>query len=311
MRTYIITGATGGLGLSTAKFLVKEPKTRLILAVRDMDRGQKIANEIGNNVELIELDLSSLDSVDSFIASWQGKINGLINNAGVQIVDETRLTEKERFEETFTVNHLAALKLTMGLRSFIDGGRVLFIGSGTHNPYNKSATMFGFRGARFESIIKCAKGLNKNGSIKQLGMDRYATSKFLNMVTTIELARRILLKKVSFFCFDPGLMAGTGLARTHSPPMRFIWTNFLPFVARLLPDTSTPKRSGKTAAWIMTSKELENKTGIIFSYDCKPSKRVWDKVFDSRIGKEIVDDSLDLLSRDGVKSRGAIGTGTN
>lgn len=296
MKTYIITGATGSLGRATATFLAQKPETRVILAVRNTDRGQSVAAEIGHNAEVLELDLSSFDSIDTFISSWRGNVTGLINNAGVQIVNETRFTKKEQFEETFAVNHLAALKLTMGLLPFLDDGRVLFIGSGTHNPNNRTATIFGFRGARFKSIKQCADGLDEIGSIRQIGMDRYATSKFLNMVTTIELARRMPSERVSFFCLDPGLMAGTGLARTAPAPLRFVWTNLLPFAAKLLPDTSTPTHSGKVAAWIVTSEELEKQTGIIFSFDCQPSKRVWENVFDPEIGRNVIDDSLNLLN---------------
>ena len=50
----------------------------------------------------------------------------------------------------------------------------------------------------------------------------------------------------------------------------------------------------------MTSKELEKQTGMIFSFDYKPSTRVWEKVFDPEIGKAVIDDSLNLLkSREG------------
>jgi NAD(P)-dependent dehydrogenase (short-subunit alcohol dehydrogenase family) len=295
MRTYIVTGATGGLGLAIAKFLSQEQETRVILAVRNTERGQRAATQIGHNAEVAELDLSSLDNIDAFASSWRGDVTGLINNAGVQIVNETRFTKNERFEETFAVNHLAALKLTMSMLPFLDGGRVLFIGSGTHNPNNRAATIFGFRGARFKSIKNCAKGLEENGSIGQIGMDRYATSKFLNMVTTVELARRMPPERVSLYCLDPGLMPGTGLARTAPAHMRFVWENILPVLAKLLPDTSTPKRSGKTAAWIMTGEEPKKESGSIFSFDRKPSKRVWDKVFDSEIGRSVIEDSLSLM----------------
>ena len=199
MKTYIITGATGGLGLSITRWLAKDLNNRIIIAVRDTTRGQAIATELGGNVEVAELDLGSLRCVDKFVESWKGEITGLINNAGVQIVNETRLTQREQLEETFVVNHLAALKLTLGLLPFLKGGRVLFIGSGTHNPKNRTATMFGFQGAKFESIAACAKGLDETGSIKQMGMDRYATSKYLNMVTTIELSRQFHKDQVAFF----------------------------------------------------------------------------------------------------------------
>lgn len=296
MRTYIVTGATRGLGRCIAENLAREAKTKVFLAVRNLDKGQCIASQLGKNVEAIKLDLNSFDSIEAFISSWKSNLAGLINNAGVQIVNETRFTKNEHFEETFAVNHLAALKLTMGMLPFLDGGRVLFIGSGTHNPNDKTATIFGFRGARFTSIKACAEGqAESRRSIGQIGMDRYATSKFLNMVTTVELARRIPAEKASFFCLDPGLMPGTGLARTAPAYMRFVWGNILPVVAKLMPGASTPKRSGATAAWIMTNEQLNEESGTIFSFNRNQAKLVWDKVFDSEIGKMVLDDSLHLF----------------
>lgn len=295
MRTFIITGATSGLGLAIAKSLALKPKTRVVLAVRDINRGKSIAATIGHNAEVVELDLISLDNIDVFVSSWAERITGVINNAGIQIVNETRFTKNNGFEETFAVNHMAALKLTIGMLPFLDGGRVLFIGSGTHNPNNKAATMFGFRGARFTSIKACAAGLDETGPIGQIGLDRYATSKFLNMVTTIELARRIPAERVSFFCLDPGMMPGTGLARTSGAFLRFVWSSILPFASKFLPDTSTTEQSGGAAAWIMTSKELNHQTGTVFSFDRNPSKLVWNPALEPEIGKRVIDDSLNMM----------------
>ncbi|OUS32401.1 hypothetical protein A9Q99_01015 [Gammaproteobacteria bacterium 45_16_T64] len=303
MKTYIITGATSGLGLSIAKSLAKDKENQVVFAVRDVVRGKILADTCGVNCSVMPLDLCSMRSVDDFIASWRGSIAGLINNAGVQIVGDTRFTDDE-LEETFVVNHLAALKLTQGLLPYMHLGRVLFIGSGTHNPKSITARLFGFRGARFESIEQCAKGSGNGGSkgdsSRRLGMDRYATSKFLNMVTTIEFSRRVSGTKVSFFCLDPGLMAGTGLARSAPLLVQFLWVNILPWLAKALPDTSTAERSGHAAAWIMTSAELEEKTGVVFSYDCKPAKNVWSRVYGAELGQSVMDDSMNLLSTDSV-----------
>lgn len=70
----------------------------------------------------------------------------------------------------------------------------------------------------------------------------------------------------------------------------------MPWLARMLPDTSTPERSGKIAAWIVASKDLEGLSGVIFSFDGKPSRNVWDKVFDSEIGRSVMNDSMELLN---------------
>jgi NAD(P)-dependent dehydrogenase (short-subunit alcohol dehydrogenase family) len=300
MQTYIVTGASRGLGLSIAKHLAQQPDTSVVLAVRDVQALQGKARDIGPHVTVQEIDMSSTASVRRFIENWSTPLTGLVNNAGIQMVDGTHTVEPEGYEQTFAVNHLNALRLTLGLFPYLQGARVLFIGSGTHNPNNWTAAMFGFRGALFESITKCADGLNTSRQIMQLGMDRYATSKFLNMVTTVELSRRVSEYRTAFYCLDPGLMAGTGLVRTAPSVVRFAWVHILPLIARHLPDTSTPLQSGAAAVWLMTTGGESLKHGGIYSFDKQLSRRCWDKVFDIDIGRRVLDESLDLMgiSRD-------------
>ncbi|MFH0782972.1 MAG: SDR family NAD(P)-dependent oxidoreductase [Pseudomonadota bacterium] len=298
MKTYIVTGGTRGLGLSIAKEIAKSNDSEVVLAVRDIERGAAVAAQIGENVSVKALNMSSSTSVDNFLNDWNNPIAGLVNNAGVQIVNATRQTDEEGYEETFAVNHLYALKLTIGLLGHLEGGRVLFIGSGTHNPKNWAATIFGFRGAQYETIRKCAEGLNSSPKIDQLGMDRYATSKFLNMVSTVELARRISPNKTKFYCLDPGMMPGTGLARTAPAHLQFAWNNILPIISRIMPDSSTPARSGQAGAWLMTADNSLLNNGGIYSYDRKPSTRVWAKIFSSEIGCSVLDESMEMLGLD-------------
>lgn len=294
MKTYIVTGATSGLGLAMAEQLLAA-NHRVILAVRDINKGAEVAETLGGVCEARFLDLTSLDSVKQFCQDWNGPIDGLINNAGVQITDETRIDEQFQLEETFLVNHLSPLLLTLGLLPFLNQGRVLFIGSGTHDPNHLAARLFGFQGEKFESISACALGLNQKGGYKRLGMDRYATSKFLNTVTTVELSRRFDASQTQFFCLDPGLMAGTGLARTAPSVQQWFWRNVLPIVARLLPDTSTTECSAAAAIWIMTSETNERKSGEVFSFDRKKAKHVIDRVNNSEIGRAVFDDSIRLV----------------
>ncbi len=298
MKTYIVTGGARGLGFSIAEKIAKSNNSEVVLAVRDIESAAAAAERIGENVSIKEINMSSSTSVENFLNNWNKPIAGLVNNAGVQIVNATRRTDEEGYEETFAVNHLYALKLTVGLLGHLRGGRVLFIGSGTHNPKNWTATIFGFRGARYETIRKCAEGLNTSSKIDQLGMDRYATSKFLNMVSTVELARRINPNHTTFYCLDPGLMPGTRLARTAPAHLQFAWKNILPIISRIMPDSSTPERSGQAGAWLMTSDNSLLNNGGIFSYDRKPSTRVWEKIFSPEIGCGVLDESMQLLGLD-------------
>lgn len=294
MKTYLITGATGGLGLATARQLAAQADTRVILAVRNPEKARHLTRHWPHELTILPLDLSDLSQVDRFIAQWDDPISGLMNNAGIQIVGSTRFTPHEGFEETVTVNHLAALKLTLGLLPHLQGGRVLFIGSGSHHPNNFTAGLFGFRGAMFRSMEQSVRGHTDTDSLKQAGMDRYATSKFLNMVTSVELARRIEQQATAFYCLDPGLMAGTGLVRTQSALEVFGWKYLLPLLAWMLPESSTTTRSADAAAWIL-SEAHGAASGTVFLFDKKPARHVWESVFDPQLGQRVVNDSLALM----------------
>lgn len=293
MKTYVVTGATQGLGLEIAKGLIKAGH-RVVLAVRDEARGQAVAQSLGPNAEVRRLDLSSFDEVEAFIASWREPLAGLVNNAGLQQVDGLHRT-KDGLEETFAVNHLAAFRLTQGLLPRLGGGRVIFIGSGTANPLNRTATRFGFRGPQYTSIEALARGDADGADDQQRGRDRYATGKWCNMVTTVEWTRRVDPSVTTFLCLDPGLMAGTGLARTAPAPLRVVWNTALRWVAPLMDDTSTPERSAAAAVHLLTAPDVT--PGSITSYDRKPSHRVWEETFNPAWGQRVFDETAAFLAR--------------
>lgn len=295
MKTILITGSTQGLGLQIVKSLAAQADVRIIMAVRNLDKGNKIASSLGMNVSAVKLDLSNLENVKEFIDNWDIKIDGLINNAGVQFKSQNSYTSNG-FEETIAVNHLAAFLLTLGLKKHLNNGRVLFIGSGTHNPNHPHARFFGFRGAQYSSVKQLSEGADNASNISQLNCDRYSTSKLLNMITAVELSRRF--NNFSSFVIDPGLMPGTGLARDQNRVMRFLWHVVMPVIGLFLPDTSTPRRSGKAVSWIMTEDNLSFKSGTIFSYNKKPNAHVWKElVLNEKIGKEVYEDSLSIVSQ--------------
>ena len=296
MQTFLVTGATRGLGLAIAGELARRPDTRVVLAVRDLARGTALAAGLGPRVEARALDLASLADVRRFAAAWDRPLAGLVNNAGLQQMKGLTRTP-DGLEETVAVNHLAAFALTEGLLPWLTGGRVLFIGSGTHDPGHPVATFFGFRGARFTSIEALARGDTDAPSARQAGMDRYATSKFLDTITAREWARRIPPERTAFLCLDPGMMPGTGLARGQPWPLRAAWNSLLHLVALALPDASTPTRSARTAAWLLTEPGVEALSGTCFSYHRKPSTYVWSRVAEPALGAEVFEQTRAFLAR--------------
>ena len=115
------------------------------------------------------------------------------------------------------------------------------------------------------------------------------------MVSTVEWTRRVAPSVTTFLCLDPGLMAGTGLARTAPAPLRLVWNTALRWVAPLMDDTSTPERSAAAAVHLLTAPEVT--PGAIYSYDRKPSHRVWEETFNPAWGKRVFEETEAFLSR--------------
>jgi NAD(P)-dependent dehydrogenase (short-subunit alcohol dehydrogenase family) len=132
-QTAVVTGASSGVGLETAKALTARG-ARVIIAVRDEAKGRVAAASMHGpgTTEVRPLDLASLDSVRAFAEAWGGgPIDLLINNAGVMVPPLTRT--KDGFELQFGTNHLGHFALTNLLLPHITGtGRVVTVSSGAH-----------------------------------------------------------------------------------------------------------------------------------------------------------------------------------
>ncbi|WP_433683548.1 SDR family NAD(P)-dependent oxidoreductase [Nocardia sp. CA-119907] len=106
-QTWLITGATSGLGLATAREAAAKG-AHVVLAVRDTSRGATVARELGN-AEVLELDLASLDSVRK-AAAQVGDVDVLTNNAGAS--PQKRLETVDGFEMHLGVNFLGPFLFT-------------------------------------------------------------------------------------------------------------------------------------------------------------------------------------------------------
>lgn len=113
-KVALITGVSGGIGVETLRAL-HATGAHVFGTVRDLAKGQKVVDEIlasnpsGGKIDLIELELASLDSVrkaaKEFLEKSGGKLNLLILNAGIMAVPEGKT--KDGFELQFGTNYVA------------------------------------------------------------------------------------------------------------------------------------------------------------------------------------------------------------
>jgi NAD(P)-dependent dehydrogenase (short-subunit alcohol dehydrogenase family) len=113
----VITGATSGLGKEATKVLVSKNAT-VIMAVRNTEKGKKVADEIQKTfpnatIDVRKLDLNSLKSVEDFANGMNASYNQLdilINNAGVMMCPYSKTADG--FEIQMGVNHFGHFALT-------------------------------------------------------------------------------------------------------------------------------------------------------------------------------------------------------
>jgi NAD(P)-dependent dehydrogenase (short-subunit alcohol dehydrogenase family) len=180
-RVAVVTGANTGLGLETSRELAARGAT-VVLAVRDVRKGQAAVDDIaattpGAALELQELDLASLESVRSGAEDLRGRhdrIDLLVNNAGVMYTP--RLQTADGFEMQFGTNHLGHFAFTGLLLDRllpVEGSRVVTISSVGHRILSR---------IDFDDL-QAERRYNRVAA--------YGRSKLSNLLFTYELQRRL------------------------------------------------------------------------------------------------------------------------
>lgn len=139
-KRFLITGASSGIGLETARSLVSHGAS-VVSAVRNLAKAEPATASVrdaalqgGGSLELIELDLASLQSVracaDKLLADGQ-PLNAIIANAGVMATPFGRTIDG--FEVQFGTNHLGHFALINQIEPLLaDNGRLVVLSSLAH-----------------------------------------------------------------------------------------------------------------------------------------------------------------------------------
>ncbi|HEX3977796.1 MAG TPA: oxidoreductase [Solirubrobacteraceae bacterium] len=169
-KTVIVTGANSGIGRVAATALA-DHGARVVLAVRNTDKGDAAASQMPGTTEVRRLDLADLTSVKEFAAGWDGPIDILINNAGIMIPPLSRTADG--FEMQFGTNHLGHFALTNLLLSQITG-RVVTVASGAHRMGQIDFSDLNWERKSYRA------------------WRAYGQSKLANLLFTAELQRRLI-----------------------------------------------------------------------------------------------------------------------
>ena len=137
-KVAIVTGSTYGIGEAIAKVLAKEGAVSIITG-RTEAAGQKVADEImafGGRAEYYPLDVTDESRIEAVVKAVQkkyGKIDVLVNNAGISGPNKpTHEYTKEEWEHVFDVNVTGAFLCTKNVIPYMKmggGGNIIYISS--------------------------------------------------------------------------------------------------------------------------------------------------------------------------------------
>jgi NAD(P)-dependent dehydrogenase (short-subunit alcohol dehydrogenase family) len=245
-KTFIVTGASTGIGKVTAKELARAG-AHVILACRSKSKTDAVIDEIkretGNaSVEYVPLDLADLASVRTCAEAILARnipIHGLINNAGLA---GARGLTRDGFELTWGTNHLGPYLFTRLLLDRIkQAGQARIVNVASASHYNA-------RSLDWDAM--------KQPTRSATGMREYAASKLSNVLFAKELARRLEGTGITTYAVHPGVVA-TDVWRRVPKPVRWVIKKFM----------ITPEEGAQSSLRCAMAPELANETGKYYRED--------------------------------------------
>ena len=275
-KVCMVTGATAGIGIVTAKALAQQGAT-VIVAGRNKEKSvstvDQIRKETGNHdVEYILADLSVQKEVRKLSDDFKSKfkrLDILVNNAGA--VFDKRFETADGLEMTFALNHLSYFLLTDLLLDTIKASvpsRIINVSSDAH------------KGAKinFDDI----QGKKKYGAMRA-----YGQSKLANILFTYELARKLEGSGVTSNALHPGFVASS-----FGSNMRGAFRLILRFLQLF---AMSSENGAETSIYLATSPDVANINGKYFVK--KKEVRTSVESYDKNVGEKLWEVSEELTKK--------------
>ncbi|MFC3851325.1 3-hydroxyacyl-CoA dehydrogenase [Salinispirillum marinum] len=187
--TFLVTGASSGLGEGVTRRLLQQG-ARVLMADVNAERGQAIAAELGERARFVSTDITNTEQAQQAIAaavSWGGRLNGLVNCAGIpgaaRLLGRNGVHDLERFQRMINVNLIGTFNM---IRLAADAMQ--------HNPVNADREQ--------GVIINTASVAAYDG---QIGQAAYAASKGGIVSMTLPIARELADFGIRVMTIAPGL----------------------------------------------------------------------------------------------------------
>ncbi len=267
-KTVLITGATSGIGLATARALAGQG-AYLILAARSEAKLKEASQDITattgqKNISYYTVDLSSQKSIRAMAAQVKADHNTLdvlINNAG-GVFPDFALTD-DGLEMTIATNHFSQFLLTNLLLDLIkksDYARIVNVSSDSH--YNGKIDFESFKKDKGYFIMKA-----------------YAQSKLANVLFTQELAARLAGTQVTANSLHPGFVKTNIGNKDTTWYASAVWSLITAIGA------ISVQKGAATSVYLASSDEVRGVTGKYFNkcIEQKPGKQTFDQALQKEL----------------------------
>ena len=263
-RIIMVTGATAGIGLATARGIAQQGATVIIVG-RSLERSraavEQIKEQTGNpHVDFLLADLSLQGDIRRLAEQFQERyahLHVLVNNAGGMFLNGQVSTDG--IEMTLALNYLGPYLLTRSLYNLLKGSapaRIVNVASLAH------------LGARIDFP-----------NLQFSGWKGYKRSKLANILFTYELARRAEGTGVTVNALSPGLVASN-----FGMNNRGLFPLIKPVVDLF---SVSNERGAETSIHLACSPDVEGVTGKYFtrrrprrssaaSYDRTAAAQLWE-----------------------------------
>ena len=180
-KVALVTGATGGIGLSIAKALHAQGAT-VALSGRRVEQLEALKAELGERAEIFPADLADTASVDALVPAVEKALGGvdiLVNNAGITRDNLFMRMKDAEWDDIIRVNLTGAFRLAR-------------------------ACMRGMMKKRWGRIVSITSVVGVTGNP---GQGNYAAAKAGLIGMSKSLAQEVASRNITVNCVAPGFIA--------------------------------------------------------------------------------------------------------
>lgn len=208
-KVALISGGARGMGAEHARLLVEEGAKVVIGDILD-DKGKAVADEIGDSVRYVHLDVTQPEDWDAAVATAIGefgKLNVLVNNAGTVALGPLRSFDLAKWQKVIDVNLTGTF---LGMRVAVDpmieagGGSIINVSSieglrGAPMVHPYVASKWAVRGLAKSAALELAKHNIRVNSVHPGFIRTPMTAHLPDDMVTVPLGRPAQSREVSTF----------------------------------------------------------------------------------------------------------------